>query len=129
MVRVATSCNNRFMTMQQTSGRTRFTFDLADRMRKTLRESGASVQEMADYLDVTRGTVSNWINGRIMPGRQTLMLWALATGFPFKWLETGEEPDPDWNPPTEPPEGIEPSTYSLVVETFRGQLHTIARAA
>ena len=93
-------CDNRRMTMQTATERSRFTFDLADRMRKTLRESGASVQDMADYLGVTRGTVSTWINGRIEPSRQTLRLWAMATGFPVSWLETGEAPPDDWEPPT-----------------------------
>lgn len=67
-------------------------FDLADRMRKALRQSGVSVQEMADYLDVVRGTVGNWINGRRPPSKQSLRLWALRTGVDFNWLETGESP-------------------------------------
>lgn len=70
-------------------------FDLADRMRKSLRHADLGVQGMADYLDVTRGTVGNWINGRIHPSTQTLRLWALRTGVPFKWLETGEAPTGD----------------------------------
>ena len=61
-------------------------WDLADRMRKALRESGTGVSDMADYLDVSRTAVSNWINGRIVPGRQTLMLWAIRTGVPLEWL-------------------------------------------
>lgn len=64
-------------------------FDEADRMRKALRVSGVSVQEMADYLGVTRGTVSTWINGHIEPSTQTLMLWAMRTGVPFEWLTEG----------------------------------------
>lgn len=111
-------CNTCRMSTQTAFDQGRFEFDLADRMRRTLRVSGASVQEMCEYLDVSRGSVGNWINGRVKPSRQTLILWALATGFPFKWLETGEEPDPGWHPPTEPPEGIEPSTYSLQGQDF-----------
>lgn len=61
-------------------------FDLADRMRKALRVSGMSVQEMADYLGVTRGTVSTWINGHIHPSTQTLRLWAARTAVPYSWL-------------------------------------------
>jgi transcriptional regulator with XRE-family HTH domain len=61
-------------------------WDLADRMRKSLRSAGLGVQDMADYLEVSRGTVSNWINGRIRPGGQTLRLWALRTGVPYDWL-------------------------------------------
>jgi len=61
-------------------------FDLADRMRKALRVSGLTVQEIADYLGVTRGTVSTWINGHIHPSTQTLRLWAARTGVPYSWL-------------------------------------------
>ena len=55
-------------------------WDLADRMRKALRASGIGVQEIADYLGVTRSTVSNWVNGRIAPSVQTLRLWAIRCG-------------------------------------------------
>jgi transcriptional regulator with XRE-family HTH domain len=68
-------------------------FDRADRMRKALRVSGISVQEIADYLGVARNTVSTWINGRIDPSTQTVRLWALRTGVPYEWLQTGEIPD------------------------------------
>lgn len=64
-------------------------FDRADRMRKALRASGVGVQEMADYLGVSRGTISTWINGRIEPGKQSVRLWAIRTGVPYEWLETG----------------------------------------
>ena len=74
-------------------------FDLADRMRKALRVSGVASSEMAEYLGVTAGTVSTWINGRITPSTQTLRLWALRTGVPFGWLSTGmtnpRQGDPD----------------------------------
>ena len=66
-------------------------WDLADRMRKALRVSGVGVQEMADYLDVARNTVSTWINGRITPNRQTQRLWALRCGVSYEWISTGTE--------------------------------------
>ena len=61
-------------------------WDTADRMRKALRDSGASVSMVADYLGVSRTSVSNWINGRVEPGTQTLRLWAGFTGVSFRWL-------------------------------------------
>jgi len=61
-------------------------WDLADRMRKSLRHADIGVQEMADYLGVARNTVSTWINGRIEPSTQTLRLWALRTGVDYPWL-------------------------------------------
>lgn len=73
----------------------RFEFDLADRLRRALRVSGVGVQDMAEYLGVGRNTVSTWINGRIVPSRAMLRLFALRTGFPLEWLETGAAPSPD----------------------------------
>lgn len=61
-------------------------WDVADRMRKALRHAGIGVQEMADYLGVSRTSASNWINGRIAPSTQTLRLWALRTGTSYDWL-------------------------------------------
>jgi len=64
-------------------------FDTADRMRKSLRVAGFTVHDMAEYLGVTRGTVSTWINGHVEPSVQTLMLWAMHTGVPYEWLTGG----------------------------------------
>ena len=64
-------------------------WDVADRMRKSLRNAALGVQEMADYLDVSRNTVSTWINGRIEPSVQTLRLWAFRTGVSYAWLKDG----------------------------------------
>ena len=64
-------------------------WDLADRMRKSLRESEFSAGEMAEYLGVGRTTVSTWLNGHVEPRLQTLRLWALRTGVPFEWLCDG----------------------------------------
>lgn len=64
-------------------------FDLADRMRKALREADIDVQEMAAYLECSRSSVSGWINGRIRPSPQTIRLWAMRCGVPFEWLRDG----------------------------------------
>lgn len=77
-------------------------WDLPDRMRKALRVARLSVQEMAVYLDVTRNTVGNWINGRIEPSTQTLRLWALRTGVAFEWLQSGMAPAPGSGPDGDP---------------------------
>lgn len=68
-------------------------WDLADRMRKALRDTDLAVQEVAEYLGVSRNTVGNWINGRVTPPRPVLRLWALRTGVPLHWLITGEVGD------------------------------------
>ena len=61
-------------------------WDLADRMRKALRVSGRSVQEMSDYLGVAPTTVSTWINGRNRPSPATVRLWAMRCEVPYEWL-------------------------------------------
>jgi transcriptional regulator with XRE-family HTH domain len=87
-------CNLLCMSTQQTEHHVPV-FDLADRMRKALREAEVGVQEMADYLDVGRNTVSTWINGRVTPSTQTQRLWAMRCGVPLRWLQTGETGDPE----------------------------------
>lgn len=52
-------------------------------MRKALREAHVPVQDMADYLGVSRNTVSRWINGAV------LRAWSQRTGVPYEWLAAG----------------------------------------
>lgn len=73
-------------------------FDMADRLRKALRQANVGVQEIAEYLGISRNTVGSWLAGRAEPGKAFVMLWAMRTGVPLKWLQTGENPhqeDPD----------------------------------
>jgi transcriptional regulator with XRE-family HTH domain len=67
-------------------------WDLADRMRKTLRASGMGVQEIADEFGVSRNTVGAWINGANIPSPVALRLWAMRFGVPLEWLVDGTEP-------------------------------------
>ena len=67
-------------------------WDLADRLRKSLRTGAVSSGEMAAYLDVDRSTVTNWMSGRINPRVQSLRLWAMRCGVPFEWLRDGTAP-------------------------------------
>lgn len=66
------------------------TWDTADRIRKALRTAGIGVQEIADYLEVSRTTVSNWINGRIDPPAAAMRLIAMRCGVSYSWLRTGK---------------------------------------
>lgn len=70
-------------------------FDLPDRMRKALSVADVSAQDMAAYLDVSRNTISNWINGRFHPPTSALRLWAMRTGVSYAWLRTGETQRPE----------------------------------
>jgi transcriptional regulator with XRE-family HTH domain len=89
------------MTNAQSTQRTELAFDLADRMRKALRVGGVSVQEVADSLEVSRNAVSSWINGRNKPRHRDLRDFALRTGVPLPWLETGEAGPSDDGPASE----------------------------
>lgn len=64
-------------------------FDLGDRMRRALRYADVSVQAMADYLEVSRNSVGNWLNGRAVPSGAVVRLWALRTGVSHAWLKDG----------------------------------------
>ena len=85
-------------------------FGLADRLQKALTISGTKSEDMADYLEVSRNTISNYINGRTAPKKVYLREWALKTGVPLSWLETGVFDDPD---APVGPAGIEPTTSTV----------------
>lgn len=78
-------------------------FELPDRMRRALRHADVSSIEMAEYLEVTRHTISNWINGHTRPRPAELKMWALRTGVDYKWLITGasRQVADDFGPPAD----------------------------
>ena len=86
-----------------------------DRMRKALDHAGLTVQDMADYLEVTRQAVGTWVNERRAPSKATMRLWALRTGVPLQWLETGQAPAVGPGPDGARSEGLEPPTFWLGV--------------
>jgi transcriptional regulator with XRE-family HTH domain len=59
--------------------------------------AGLEMQELADRMDISRGTVSNYEDADYSRQRQrsTIRLWALATGYPFDWLADGVPSSPD----------------------------------
>lgn len=67
-------------------------FTLGDRMRLVLHDRGYSVQDAADYFEVNRNTVGNWLNGRIRPTAATVKLWSMWLRIDRAWLETGQAP-------------------------------------
>ena len=69
-----------------------------DRLAKALKSAGVSVQDMADYLGVSRQTVGNYVSGRTQLTRGDMRLWAMRCGVPLEWLETGERPEPKSGP-------------------------------
>ncbi len=73
----------------------KLSFGLPDRLAKALDVANVSSIEMADYLGVSRTTISNYTSGRTPVKKQTLRLWAMRTGIPLVWIETGEFGDDD----------------------------------
>ncbi len=73
-------------------------WDLADRLCKSLRETNTSVREMAEHLDVSPRTISNWLSGRIEPSAKTVMVWALRTGIPYTYFCHGDLRSCDYAP-------------------------------
>lgn len=67
-------------------------WDMADRLKKSLRDINLGVQEMADYLGVSRNTVTNWTSGRVDIPKPELRLWSLRVGVPYEWLKDGLSP-------------------------------------
>lgn len=68
-------------------------FGLSDRLAKALSVSKTSSTEMAAALDVTPTTISNYTSGRTRPRKPIVQMWAMKTGVPYAWLETGALPD------------------------------------
>lgn len=97
-----------------------------DRLRMSLRDAGVGVQEMADYLGVGRNTVSRWINDKIPPSKQTFRLWAMRTGVPLVWLETGAAPVVGPGPEGYTARDLNPEPADLVSRMIRFRLGGVA---
>lgn len=102
-------------------------FTMADRLAKALDVAGITGTHMAEYLGISLNTVSNYTNGRTSPKKQTLRLWALKTGAPLEWIETGIDPT-EGNPHQSPdggnvgPAGIEPTTSTVKTGMKMGEV-------
>ena len=88
-------------------------FTVADRLRKAREVTGLDQAEFADRAGLSRTGVSKAERGESTPRRSTIKLWALASGVPLHWIETGEAPSPggDGASSGARPEGFEPPTF------------------
>ena len=68
---------------------------LGDRLGKSLKYAGMKSQDMADIIGVARNTISNYLNDHTEPSKLAIKEWALRTGVPIEWLQTGEVTDPN----------------------------------
>jgi len=94
-------------------------YTVGRRLRAAREDTGLSQSEFADSTGISRRTISRYESATSMNEvkRPILMAWAMATGVPMIWLETGERPDPE-NPgpglPFVAGAGFEPATSGLV---------------
>ena len=71
---------------------------LQDRLRKAREHVGLNQAELAEITGISGRSVSMYEKGHSAPRRPQLLAWAMATGVPREWLETGECPPWDSNP-------------------------------
>lgn len=67
-------------------------WDLVDRLNKSLRLAGLKPADMIQHLAVHKNTVSGWLRGRTVPNKATLLAWAAkcsetsSVPITFEWL-------------------------------------------
>lgn len=52
-------------------------------------EKWYSMNEIAEYLGISRDTVLNWINDRKMPAHKVCRLWKFKVSEVDEWIKTG----------------------------------------
>lgn len=65
-----------------------------DFLRKAREHAGMSQAELADVTGISRRTVVRYESGEASVRRPQLIAWAMATGVPLAWLESGHRPEP-----------------------------------
>lgn len=69
-------------------------FGRADRLAKAMRVRGLTNDDMAEALGVSSNTIGNYTSGRTTRiSKLAMKEWAVRTGVPLQWLETGVFPD------------------------------------
>lgn len=69
-------------------------WDLGDRLRKARTTTGLGIVEFAEKMGISRATVSAAESGKNEPHKNTVKMWALATGVSYEWLLNGKTPPP-----------------------------------
>ncbi|MBK8168433.1 MAG: helix-turn-helix transcriptional regulator [bacterium] len=73
-------------------------FDLADRIRKAREIHGWDIGEMADRLEVSRGSVSGWERRKHAPHHKNLQDISRVSGVPLSWLLGEDGAPPSFDP-------------------------------
>lgn len=98
--------------MQQTPAGVIPQWTVADRLRKARIAAGLEQAELARDIDVSRNTVHNYETEKVAPRRIVLRAWALRTGVPLEWIETGVAPGGGGDPH----EGLKSPNYGLIAQ-------------
>lgn len=64
-------------------------FHVGDRLAKARELAGITQTEFGDAIGASRATVSRWERG-LGVKKSTILLYAMRTGVPSEWIETGE---------------------------------------
>lgn len=64
------------------------------RLQRALDHAGLTVEEMGEFLGVSRQTMSRWLHDRGPIRDIYIKQWALRTGINFRWLKDGVGLDP-----------------------------------
>lgn len=75
----------------------------ADRLRKSREAAGMERPYLAQLTGLSLTTISNYENGHGNPRASNMRMWAVATGVPFEWLDTGTVPAEATDEPKQPP--------------------------
>lgn len=70
-------------------------FTQGDRLRKARQLTGLSTRDFAERIGVSQKSVTNAEGDHVRTRPIVLNAWALATGVPREWLETGVAPEHD----------------------------------
>jgi len=94
-------------------------FHKGDRLRKAREFAGLEQVELAQRIDVHRGTIARYESGDVRVKLPVVIAWAMATGVDANWLLNGDD-DGDSATVSDlvRPEGFEPPTYWSVAERF-----------
>jgi len=60
-----------------------------DRLRKAREAAGLTQQQLAEFVEISRATVSAYENNAKKPSGPFLVVWAARTGVSKDWIRTG----------------------------------------
>ena len=75
------------------TGSPAYEFSIGDRLRRAREYAGLDQDELARAIGTSRNTIGNYETGATKRLKAIyLKSWALATGVPLEWIETGRGP-------------------------------------